>query len=78
MQPHLVLGVWLQGEEDVAGGLDVGPLADGERLEGGLTGQPPEVDVRQDDVVPSAPAVVHWAVLLVEKITSSLFVKIIY
>ena len=78
LQPHLVPGVGLQGEEDVAGCLDVGSLADCERLEGGLTRHPPQVDVRQDDVVPPTSGVVNLAVFLEDKITSSLFVKIIY
>ena len=78
LQPHLVLGVGLQGEEDVAGCLDVGSLADCERLEGGLARHPPQVDVRQDDVVPPTSGVVNLAVFLEDKITSSLFVKIIY
>ena len=78
LQPHLVLGVRLQGEEDVAGCLDVGPLGDCQRLEGGLTGHPPQVDIRQHDVVPPTSGVVNLAVFLAEKISSSLFVKIIY
>ena len=78
LQPHLVLGVGLQGEEDVAGGLDVCSLADCKRLEGGLTTQPPQVYVRQHDVVPPTSGVVNLAVFLEDKITSSLFVKIIY
>ena len=78
LQPHLVLGVWLQGEEDVAGCLDVCSLADCKRLEGGLTSHPPQVYIRQHDVVPPTPGVVNLAVFLAEKISSSLFVKIIY
>ena len=64
LQPHLIPGVGLQGEEDIAGGLDVGSLTDSKRLESGLTGHPPQVDVGQDNIVPSAPGVVHWTVFL--------------
>ena len=75
LQPHLVLGVRLQGEEHVAGRLPVGPGVEAEGVggQGGL-----EVDVGQDDVVPPAPGVITSAGLLPDKITSSLFVKIIY
>ena len=63
LQPHLVLGVRLQGEEHVAGRLPVGPGVEAEGVggQGGL-----EVDVGQDDVVPPAPGVVHCTVVLPE------------
>ena len=78
LQPHLVGRVWLQGEEDVAGCLDVGSLADCQRLQRCLTRHPPQVYIRQHDVVPPTSGVVNLAVFLAEKISSSLFVKIIY
>ena len=64
LQPHLVLGVRLQGEEHVAGRLPVVPGVEAEGRGGGQGGL--EVDVGQDDVVPPAPGVVHCTVVLPE------------
>ena len=61
LEAHLVLGVGLQGEEDVAGGLPVGSLTEGQRLTDRC-----QVDVREDDVVPPAPGVVDRCVFLPE------------
>ena len=63
LQSHLILGVGLQGKEDVAAQLLVDGLGDGEGLEHGVdtrTGDSGtmEVDVRQDNVVPPAPGVI--------------------